>query len=233
MSERILYIKKKCNRFFSHLAPMKAKSVWWFSPPQLWLDQHHSKLCYCLHRTVQLLNIWYSVMPHSNPSFLTCTLHSRGLRWQQCSETGLPPWALAVLPRPPPVLAPLAPPSGAVAQLLSCILNRSSLSIDRIAYVLSKLILRHDSDILHSEDTEVHCHRLEHLQTSLVDTVRFSFSTHSATSTVLDEIVSFAIYAFPINYRQTVDISPTVFLFLMSSIVWVMFDSSSHWLMQD
>lgn len=45
----------------------------------------------------------------------------------------------------------------------------------------------------------------------VLDTVRFSFSTHSATSTALTEIVSFAIYAFPINYRQTVDISPTVF----------------------
>lgn len=180
-----------------------------------------------------MLDIWCWVMPHSNLSLVADTLHSRGPRWRQCSETGQPPWVLAMFPRPPLVWGPLAPPSGAVAQLLSCILNRSSLSIDRIACVLSKLIQRRDSDISHSEDTEVHCHRLEDLQTFLLVTVWFSFSTHSATSTVLDEIVSFAIYAFPINYRQTVDISPTVFLLLMSPIVWVKFDSSYHWLMQD
>lgn len=58
-------------------------------------------------------------------------------------------------------------------------------------------------------------------------------SDHSVFATAPTETVSFTICAFPINYRQTVDISPTVFLLQMSSIVWAAIDSFRDWLESD
>lgn len=61
-----------------------------------------------------------------------------------------------------------------------------------------------------------------------------SFSpTHYAFATGPPETVSFIICAFPINYRQTVDISPSAFLQLMSCIVQNAVESTPDWFARD